>query len=82
MRWRVQGRLRVTEQGEMVATKFGVPDVACLTMETTCTAVLEATLLPPAPPKSDEWRTIMDDLSSTSCEAYRCVRPLGDYWYR
>lgn len=56
----------------MVHSKFGSPDIAQVTMESFTTAVLEARLLPPSPPRSESWRDIMEELSSISCEAYRC----------
>lgn len=71
----VQGGLRVTEQGEMVHSKFGSPDIAQVTMESFTTAVIEARLLPPSPPKDESWRDIMEELSSISCEAYRRAPP-------
>lgn len=37
----MQAGLRVTEQGEMVHSKFGTPDIAQVTMESFTTAVLE-----------------------------------------
>ncbi|KAK9905656.1 hypothetical protein WJX75_003995 [Coccomyxa subellipsoidea] len=67
----VQGSLRITEQGEMVQTKFGIPAVAGRQMEVLSTAVLLATLSPPKPPRKSEWRGLMDQLSKISCEAYR-----------
>ena len=45
----VDGRLRVTEQGEMIQAKFGLPGLALRTLEIYTTATLEATLTPPAP---------------------------------
>ena len=68
-----QGGLRVTEQGEMVHSKFGTPDIAQVTMESFTTAVLEASLCPPSPPRCESWRDIMEELGSASCEAYRCA---------
>ncbi|EIE23489.1 putative phosphoenolpyruvate carboxylase [Coccomyxa subellipsoidea C-169] len=58
-------------QGEMVQTKFGIPAVAGRQMEVLSTAVLLATLSPPKPPRKAEWRSLMDQLSKISCEAYR-----------
>jgi len=58
----INGRLRVTEQGEMIQAKFGLPDIAVRTMEVYTTATLEATLAP-APQPAPEWRTAMDRLS-------------------
>ena len=64
--------LRVTEQGEMIRFKLGLPEVAVETFDLYASAILEANLLPPPEPKA-EWRTVMDELSSTSCDIYRSV---------
>ena len=42
----VDGRLRVTEQGEMVQAKFGLPGLAFRTLELYTAATLDATLSP------------------------------------
>ncbi len=63
----VDGSLRVTEQGEMIRYKFGMPELAVRNLELYAGAVLEASLVPPAPPKP-EWRALMDSLS---IEAHR-----------
>ena len=60
-------------QGEMVQAKFGIPAVAQSQLEICTTAVLLATLTPPRPPRSDEWRTFMDEMSQEACKAYRDV---------
>jgi phosphoenolpyruvate carboxylase len=68
----VDGSLRVTEQGEMIQAKFGLPGIALRTLEIYTTATLEATLLPgrgPEPPQ----RELMDRLAARSREAYRAV---------
>jgi phosphoenolpyruvate carboxylase len=69
----VEGRLRITEQGEMVQAKFGVPSVALRQLEVFSSAVLTATLQPPKPPKDNTWRTLMEEMSAVSCKAYRGV---------
>ena len=61
----VNGSLRVTEQGEVIHAKFGIPGVALRTFELYLSAVLEATLLPPPEPEPS-WRDRMDELASTS----------------
>ncbi len=61
-------------QGEMVQNKFGTPQVAQRQLEIFSTAVLLATELPPRSPRKEEWRALMDQLSETSCTAYRAVR--------
>ena len=68
----IAGRLRVTEQGEMIQAKFGLPDIAVRTMEVYTTATLEATLMP-APPAPVEWRRTMDRLSERARASYRAV---------
>ncbi|PMH46271.1 phosphoenolpyruvate carboxylase [Vibrio sp. 10N.286.49.B3] len=68
----LKGGLRVTEQGEMIRFKLGLPDVAVNSFNLYASAILEANLLPPPEPKQD-WRDQMDILSDVSCEAYRQV---------
>ena len=66
----VDGRLRVTEQGEMIQSKFGIPGIALRTLEVYATAVAEATLRP-SPAPTPGWRRTMDQLSQTAMTAYR-----------
>ncbi|MGD8172464.1 phosphoenolpyruvate carboxylase [Vibrio sp. TRT 21S02] len=68
----LKGGLRVTEQGEMIRFKLGLPDVAVNSFNLYASAILEANLLPPPEPKQD-WRDLMNVLSEVSCEAYRSV---------
>ena len=65
----VEGRLRVTEQGEMVQALFGLPDIALRTLEVYTTGTLESWLLPASPPRP-QWRECMERLSSDGCSAY------------
>ncbi len=66
----LKGGLRVTEQGEMIRFKYGLPEVTVSSLSLYTSAILEANLLPPPEPK-DSWRHIMDELSVISCETYR-----------
>ncbi|RYV03910.1 phosphoenolpyruvate carboxylase [Shewanella sp. OPT22] len=66
----VDGRIRVTEQGEMIRFKFGLPKQACKSLGLYTSAVIEATLLPPPAPKPS-WRAAMDKLSKVSVKTYR-----------
>lgn len=68
----IAGRIRVTEQGEVIRFKFGRPTVAAYNLQQYIATTLEATLLPPAQPKP-EWRTEMDRLTQASVQAYREV---------
>ena len=68
----VAGRLRVTEQGEMIRFKFGFPQVAIQSLLLYTSATLEATLLEPPVPKQ-AWRKTMDQLAADSLAVYREV---------
>ncbi|KAG0483205.1 hypothetical protein HPP92_011289 [Vanilla planifolia] len=69
----VMGTLRSTEQGEMVQAKFGLPQTAIRQLEVYTTAVLLSTLRPPQPPRDENWRKVMEEISETSCRHYRSV---------
>jgi phosphoenolpyruvate carboxylase len=66
------GRLKVTEQGETISFKYGLPGLARRNLE----AALSGTLLAafperlPAPPSADD-RRLLDGLADTSRRAYR-----------
>jgi phosphoenolpyruvate carboxylase len=66
----VKGRLRVTEQGEMIRFKFGFPAVALRSLKIYLAAVLEATLLPPKAAEA-EWRELMESMAQQSVTSYR-----------
>ena len=68
----IQGRLRVTVQGEMIQAQFGLPDIAQRTLEVYTTATLDATLSTP-PPVPQPWRDAMDRLAHRAHEVYRDV---------
>ncbi|MEL0166831.1 MAG: phosphoenolpyruvate carboxylase [Pseudomonadaceae bacterium] len=68
----VRGQLRVTEQGEMIRFKFGLPGIAVQSMQLYASAVLEASLLPPPAPQP-AWRALMQQLADRSVEVYRGV---------
>ncbi|MEQ6885880.1 phosphoenolpyruvate carboxylase [Salicola sp. Rm-C-2C1-2] len=66
----VNGSLRVTEQGEMIRFKFGLPRVARRSFNLYISAVLEATVAP-APEPRPEWREMMHTLSDEAVRSYR-----------
>ena len=66
----LDGRLRVTEQGEMITSQFGLPGVAIRTLEVYSMATLQATLKEKKEvPK--RYRDLMDKMSQDSCKDYR-----------
>jgi phosphoenolpyruvate carboxylase len=66
----VDGTLRVTEQGEMIHAKFGLPGIALRTLEVYTSATLDATLAEGAPTEAP-WRETMERLSAAARAAYR-----------
>ncbi len=75
----LKGGLRVTEQGEMIRFKFGLPKVALQSLKIYTSAVLEANLLPPPAPKQ-AWRDLMEQLAKESCDEYRhYIRDEADF---
>ncbi|WP_394132495.1 phosphoenolpyruvate carboxylase [Shewanella maritima] len=68
----VDGRIRVTEQGEMIRFKFGLPKLAVQSLALYTSAVMEATLLPPPAPKQ-QWRECIEKIATESVEAYRGI---------
>ena len=66
----LDGTLRLTEQGEVLAERYDDVQVAYRHLEQVTGAVLTASTLPRTGPKA-EWFTLMDSLSERSLEAYR-----------
>lgn len=68
----VRGRLRVTEQGEVIHTKYGVRSTAMRTLETSLAPVLQATGAPPAHDEREPgWEAMMAEIAQASRAAYR-----------
>ena len=68
----VDGRLRVTVQGEMIQAQFGLSEIAQRTLEVYVTSALDATLARPAP-VPPEWRDAMERLAEAAHGVYRTV---------
>lgn len=68
----IDGTLRVTEQGEMIQAKFGLPGIALRTLEVYTTATLDAALAP-HPPVRACWRDTMDRIAASARDAFRAV---------
>jgi phosphoenolpyruvate carboxylase len=66
----VDGTLRVTEQGEMIQAKFGLPGIALRTLEVYTTATLEAALATPTP-LDPRWRATMEKAAGAASAAFR-----------
>jgi len=69
----IRGRLRATEQGELVNAKYGVRAIALRTLEQIMSAVTLMTALPrkDAGKEEVEWRNIMETIATASANRYR-----------
>ena len=74
----VNGAMRVTEQGEVIQAKYGLPGMAEETLQGYVGAVLEATLTPPPAP-GDDWRAAMARLSEDALAEFRAVVGAADF---
>ena len=68
----VTSKIRVTEQGEMIRYKFGMPAVAVNSMRTYVCATLSASLTPSPAPK-EEWRDLIESMAQVSLKKYRGI---------
>ena len=70
----VNGRLRVTEQGEIINEKYGLRGIALRTLEQVAGSVALATAMPQHRGNDmPEWHTIMDVIADESRRAYRSL---------
>jgi phosphoenolpyruvate carboxylase len=67
----VRGQIRVTEQGEVIASKYANPEIGRRNLETLVAATLEATLLTPTKPAPQSFLDAATELSTLSMQAYR-----------
>lgn len=75
----LDGGLRVTEQGETIRYKFGLPNLAVRSLHLYASAILESLITPPPVPQT-EWRELMDKMAERSCAVYRSyIREQEDF---
>ena len=69
----VRGQIRLTEQGEVIGSKYANPEIGRRNLETLVAATLEATLLQPTKPATAAFLEAAATLSSNSMAAYRAL---------
>jgi len=69
----VRGQIRLTEQGEVIASKYANPEIGRRNLETLVAATLEATLLQPTKPAAKAYLEAAEQLSQASMAAYRAL---------
>ncbi len=84
----IDGQIKMTEQGEVISDKFGLPALAKENLELTLAAALEATVLNRKPRQSSDdlrnWDECMDLISENAFKAYRELvdqKDLPAYFY-
>ena len=66
----VNGKIRITDQGEVIQQKYGYEPLAKYNLCSYIGSVMEATLNPPPNPKK-EWRNLIQNMSNVSTSSYR-----------
>ena len=66
----VNGKIRITDQGEVIQQKYGYEPLAKYNLCSYIGAVTEATLNPPPKPK-ENWRKLIEKMSDISKSSYR-----------
>jgi phosphoenolpyruvate carboxylase len=69
----VLGQIRITEQGEVIASKYSNPDIGRRNLESLVAATLEATLMNRGGMRTEEsaYREVMEEMSADAYAAYR-----------
>ena len=69
----INGRIKITEQGEVLASKYSLPELALYNLETITTAVIQASLLRTSIEDIQPWHEIMEELATRSRQHYRAL---------
>lgn len=69
----INGRIKITEQGEVLASKYSWPELALYNLETVSTAVIQASLLRTGFDDIQPWNEIMEELADRSRTHYRAL---------
>ncbi|AMM25510.1 phosphoenolpyruvate carboxylase [Variovorax sp. PAMC 28711] len=81
----VRGQIRLTEQGEVIGSKYANREIGRRNLETLVAATLEATLLPPPKAAPASFLATANVLSTASMAAYRKLvyetPGFGDYFF-
>jgi phosphoenolpyruvate carboxylase len=67
----IKGRIKITEQGEVLASKYNLPDLALYNLETVTTAVIQASILSSSFDDIKPWNETMEELAARSRRHYR-----------
>jgi phosphoenolpyruvate carboxylase len=69
----VEGRLKMTEQGEVLAAKYAVPEIAHRELELAASAMLAHRTLANDPEQGAEFEEIVEEMAAISADFYRSL---------
>jgi phosphoenolpyruvate carboxylase len=67
----VAGQIRITDQGEVIASKYADPEIARRNLERLVAATLEATIFCADNGSNSDYHETMDELSAEALRVYR-----------
>jgi phosphoenolpyruvate carboxylase len=69
----LKGRIKITEQGEVLASKYALPELALYNLETVSTAVIQNSLVSTPLDDTPSWNALMERLAARSRDFYRAL---------
>ena len=69
----LNGRIKITEQGEVLASKYSLPELALFNLETVSTAVIQNSLITSHVDDTPSWNELMARLAASSRSHYRAL---------
>ena len=69
----LRGRIKITEQGEVLASKYSLPELALYNLETVTTAVLQNSMVSTPVDDTPSWNELMGRLAAYSRDHYRAL---------
>ncbi len=69
----INGRIKITEQGEVLASKYSLPELALYNLENIATAVIQSSLLGSGFDDIEPWNDTMEELATKARQAYRSL---------